>query len=91
MPTMFMDGGGNAQEVWNEEAPFRQGQPPESMKVRLKAEIEADMDILAGDVVLGEEPSWKITNNEPDEVPPFPGDTAYGTSEGLFGPVQESD
>jgi hypothetical protein len=90
MPTMFMDGSGKSQEIWNEEAPFRQGQTPESTKVRLREEIEADMAVLALETELGDEGNWQITNNEPEEDPPFPGDTAFGEDPGFFSAPTES-
>lgn len=91
LPTMFMDGSGNAQEIWNDEAPYRSGPVPESTKARLKAEIEEDMALLAGEVEFGDETSWKITLNEPDEAPPEPGATAFEDSGSMFASTTEDE
>ncbi len=92
LPTMFMDGGGNTLEVWNEEAPVRRNDTPEVTKRRLLDEIEADMEILSGDLQFGEETSWQVTTNVPDTDPPLPGDTAYGNPPtNVFGLVADGD
>jgi hypothetical protein len=68
MPQLFMDASGNSLEVFNTEAAFRQGRPSQRALDAMDNEILKDMDVLKGDVSLGEEFSVLRTDTiEPEE------------------------
>ncbi len=77
LPNQFMDASGDANRRWNEEAPFRERGPTEmqSEVQRLLDEIEEDMEMLAGEEVLGEESQFKTFDGTPNCTPPRPGDS----------------
>lgn len=79
LPMLFMDGSGNSQQVWNDEAPFRQAGSFSIGKEidRLQAEILQNLDALRGDMPPGEEATIKTTDLIPDSEPPAPGDSVW--------------
>jgi hypothetical protein len=77
LPTLFMDASGEARDAWNEEAPFRQSGPSErDVEVaRLDSEIEANLQILAGEDQIGDEETIQVYDGTPDLETPRIGDT----------------
>jgi hypothetical protein len=69
LPMLFTDASASGQEVFNEEAPFRRAELDEldSLRRRLKEQIEAAIDILAGDDDLDESPECRAHIIGPDK------------------------
>lgn len=92
LPTQFMDGGSGAQEFLNQEGIFRsmpQSQR-EAQRQRLMNQVEEYLDILAGDVAIGDGPPVQI-HTQSDQTPRvYPAGSLIEDNARLFGdPTRE--
>lgn len=71
MPSLFMDSAGDAQEIWDREAPFRGTSQfgRDRLRQQLTNEIEELMEILEGTDSAGSETSFRATVINPDTAP----------------------
>lgn len=79
LPTYFANPN-NQTNVYNEEAPYLEDTTSifKVMK-KLEAEIEENLQFLAGEESAGSETSMKTFISQPAIEPPLPGDTAWGS------------
>lgn len=80
LPVLFANPGTEFSE-YNEEAPYLEasGDQLKEQIAAIKAEIEENMELLAGEEVATTEGSITATSIEPAIAPPLPGDTAWGS------------
>jgi hypothetical protein len=67
MPWLWSDSSGEAQKIWNEEAPFREKGAPtfKGLQERLEKDVQDALDILSGREALGEETGIHAFTGEP--------------------------
>lgn len=92
LPTQFMDGGSGAQEFLNQEGIFRSlsAEQREQQRVRCQTQVEEYLDILAGDVAIGDGPPVQI-HTQADQTPrAYPGGSLIEDNARLWGnPTRE--
>lgn len=78
LPTLFLDGSGVKQQVWNDEAPFatRTSDLEREIK-RLEAEIEEALSALQADADEDAGNGVQAATIEPEELPDRPGATVW--------------
>ena len=83
LPVRFLDGSADANQVWSDEAPFRDTsvKEREAEVSRLSDEIEQNMNFLEGDETSPEEGTIHAFTVEPDCTPPRIGQSLWGTYE----------
>lgn len=71
MPSLFMDSAGDAQEIWDREAPFRGTSQFDRQRLRqeLASEIEQLLQLLEGSDAPGSETTVRATVINPDTAP----------------------
>lgn len=81
LPVMFADSSGTANKAFNEEAPFREGGISSTDKEikRIESEIEEDFQMLAAEETQGAEANWRVFDGSPENTPPRPGETVFGS------------
>lgn len=92
LPLQFMDSSGAEQEILNQEGTTRSmsAEVLREQKLACKAQIEEWLDILSGDVELGDVGSGRV-HTQGDQTPRmFPNGTLGGANKRLFGdPTRE--
>lgn len=90
LPMMFMDGNTQQDQIFQDEALFRQAQQDqlEALRQKLLNQIQINLDLLSGDTELQNEPTVRTATIGPDCPRPQPGDTALPahTKRDLFPP-----
>ena len=79
LPTLFMDGSGQAQQTWNQEPPFRNAGPSdlERLKRSLNAELEDMIARLLDEVEPGETAGIVAETLGPDHTSDLPGASVF--------------
>ncbi len=71
MPVLFMDSSGATRETYNNEGAFR-SMDPEALaaaRLRIEAQVEEWLSLMAGDIVLGTEEAQAYTQTDVEPKP----------------------
>ena len=77
LPYSWQDAGGDVQQQWNEEAPFRDmdGDETIAVRARLLEQIEQAYKMLSGEDSVGDDIQLRVFDGTPTKVAPAPLDS----------------
>lgn len=93
LPTLFQDASGDAQDIWNREAPFKgQSQPSASKQAAdIMVRVQANLEFLETGDSEDESPGVLGGDIAPDTDPPNPFDTIFPDGVESLNPTEDGE